>query len=79
MSIGFSLNTYERGDSLFQKVVDYCKEKGLSICQFEKMCGIGNGVVAEWGKDSSPSLASLKKISEATGIPITEWIGGIDE
>ena len=59
----------------YQKIVDYCNKNNISICSFEKMCGIGNGTVGRWyGDKSKPSLQTLEKISSATGIAISEWI-----
>lgn len=59
----------------YQKIIEYCKENNLSLSAFEKMCGIGNGVIDDWKETSMPSLASLTKIAEATGIPVSEWVG----
>lgn len=60
---------------LYQKIVSYCEKNHMSICSFEKKCGIGNGTVGRWedGK-SNPSLQTLVKIEAATGIPAADWI-----
>lgn len=62
---------------VYRNVLEYCRKNNLTIRGFEKMCGIGNGVVAEWGKEdnpSNPSLPTLEKIFKATGIPIEKWL-----
>ena len=60
---------------VFEKVKQYCEEKKISIAAFEKLCGIGNGTVARWESDESrPSLQSLEKMQQATGIGIAEWL-----
>lgn len=60
---------------VFEKVKQYCEEKKISIAAFEKLCGIGNGAVARWEQDESrPSLQSLEKMQQATGIGIAEWL-----
>jgi len=47
----------------------------MSIMAFEQKCKLANGVVGGWRDDNlKPSLTSLTKIVEATGIPITEWL-----
>lgn len=38
---------------VYRKVVAYCEKKNISICEFEKLCGIGNGVVGAWKDDKS--------------------------
>lgn len=60
---------------IFEKVKKYCEDNKLSIAAFEKLCGIGNGTVARWESDESrPSLQSLEKMQQATGIGIAEWL-----
>lgn len=63
---------------IYNKVIEYCEQNNLSISAFEKMCGIGNGTVAQWNpeldKPSTPSLETLKKIENSTGIPVTELV-----
>lgn len=60
---------------IYKKVVAYCEKKNMSICQFEKMCGIGNGVVGAWKDDESkPALKTLEKIAKATKTSITTWL-----
>lgn len=62
---------------IYEKIVAYCKENNMSIMAFEKMCGLANGVIGKWENDKlKPSLSSLSKIAEATGIPIAEWLSG---
>ena len=58
----------------FEKVQAYCKKNNLTIAGFERLCGIGNGVAAQWGKASAPSMKTVCKIADATGIPATEWL-----
>lgn len=61
--------------SIFQNVEKYCQKYGMSISAFEKKCNIGNGVVGRWRDgEYAPSLKTLNKISDATGISISEWI-----
>ncbi|MCJ7837477.1 helix-turn-helix transcriptional regulator [Cuneatibacter sp. NSJ-177] len=61
---------------IYANVLAYCKENELSVSAFEKKCDIGNGTVGRWKDDSSkPTLATLQKIQEATGIPLAKWIG----
>lgn len=61
---------------VFDRVVEYCQNAGMSISSFEKLCGIGNGAVGRWKSGVSPSIATLSKMEKATGIPIQVWIGG---
>ena len=62
----------------YQKVLQYCNENNMSIHKFEQMCGLGNGVIDNWDPKKvhpdKPKVETLKKISQATGIPIEKWI-----
>ena len=65
----------EGGKALFyQKVLDYCKSQNISISAFEKKCGIGNGTIGRWADGSKPSIETLIKIANATGIAVEEWV-----
>lgn len=59
---------------IYQRVIKYCKENNLSVSAFEKKCCIGNGTISAWKDGSKPSLNTLEKIENATGIPIEELI-----
>lgn len=59
---------------VYENIIKYCEEHGITIARFEKLCGIGNGVVAAWKEENEPSLPSLKKIAAYTGIPVTKWL-----
>ena len=58
---------------IYNKIMKYCNENGLSVSVFEKKCGIANGTVGKWKDGGNPSLETLQKIVSATGIPIEEW------
>ena len=54
----------------------YCKEKNLSVSAFEQKCGLTNGTISNWKRrKNNPSLSAIKKISDATKIPINKLVG----
>lgn len=59
---------------IVENVRRYCEENKLSMSKFEKMCGVGNGVIARWEAMYSPSTRTIYKIAAATGIPAAEWV-----
>ncbi len=60
---------------IYERIVEYCKDKKISIMAFEQMCGLSNGTVGKWESGKlMPSLGSLQKIEEATDIPIADWL-----
>ena len=64
----------------FSNILAYCEANGLSFRKFEAMCGLANGQVGKWSDEREaqvlPSLPSLQKIVDATGIPIEKWLNG---
>lgn len=60
---------------VFDKVLAFCEKEKISISAFEKMCEIGNGTVGRWrNNDSEPTIATLRKMEEKTGIKIADWV-----
>mgnify|MGYP004460305847 FL=1 len=62
---------------IYEKIIKYCEENGISICAFEKKCDIGNGTIGRWKNGSKPTIDTLKKIEKATGISISELVSTI--
>ena len=63
----------------YEKIVAYCESNDMSISEFEKRCGIGNGVVGRWRNNkSSPSIRTLKKIESTLGVSIKYLLGDPD-
>ena len=57
-----------------EKIRQYCEQKGLTTMGFETLCGLSNGSVSKWKDGGFPSIPTLKKIEEATKIPVEEWL-----
>ena len=63
---------------IYETIVKYCTDNKMSIFEFEKKCKIGNGTVGKWKKGKAePSIRTLEKIQNGTGIKLSFWIGGI--
>ena len=56
---------------IYQKIVDLCKEKNISIRALEIACELSNGTVKHW-KDSNPRVDSLKKVCDFFDITLDE-------
>lgn len=55
-------------------VEKYIKEMGIKPAEFERMCGLGNGTVRSWRNGNAPTLSTVERIAQATGVPVTEWV-----
>lgn len=49
---------------MVQRIKELCKEKGITIAELERKCGIGNGIIARW-KTSKPSYERLLAVASA--------------
>ena len=58
----------------YEKVTKYCEDNNITVCAFEKMCDLPNGLVSKWKETRYPTVETLNKIASATKIPISEWI-----
>ena len=59
---------------LAEKIEKYCEKKGISIRQFEIMCGLSNGLIGKWKNGLSPTVTSLSKIADATKTDLKKWV-----
>jgi transcriptional regulator with XRE-family HTH domain len=59
---------------MYSKISQYCNKNNLSIKAFEEKCGLSNGTVNGWKNGGNPSVETLKKIANATKIPIEKWL-----
>lgn len=58
---------------MFDKVVELCKERRISVSKLERECGLGNATIRGW-KNSSPNLANLKKVADYFGVSIEYFL-----
>ena len=66
--------------NILENINKYCDGESISIKDFEEKCGLANGLVGKWKSGiAMPSLPTLQKIVEATGIELNEWLGREDK
>lgn len=60
----------------------YCEAHGYTFAKFERLCDLSNGMIGKWelGYNKGPTVTTLKKISDATGIDMDAWLkeGGVN-
>ena len=59
----------------------YCNLNGITVKAFERKCKLSNSIVHKWRLGlATPSLKTLNRIAEFTGIATEEWLkGGQDD
>lgn len=60
---------------IIENIEKFCAREGISTKEFERRCKLANSSVGKWKRGiATPSIRTLVKISEATNIPIDEWL-----
>lgn len=59
--------------NIYENVKEIADHKGISIKKLEELAGLSNGSIGGWRK-SSPTIQSLKKVSEALKVDITRLL-----
>ena len=59
---------------LVNNIDSYCAKQGISVKEFERKCKLANSLVHKWRLGIQyPTMRTMQKISEATGISIDKW------
>lgn len=60
---------------ILENIRRYCEDENISVKDFEKRCGLANGLVGKWKSGvAMPSFPTLQKIVDATGVELSEWV-----
>ncbi len=59
---------------MVDKIRRLCKAQGKSLFSLEKECGLGNGTINKWDRNS-PSVDKVKAVADALGVPVAYLIG----
>lgn len=59
--------------SIASAVARYCEKRGITVSEFERACGLTQGIVRKWEKHS-PTLANIERISAGTGLTVAYWV-----
>lgn len=55
------------------------KKRGISINKLEEKAGLSTGSICKWGKSVSPTVKSIKKVSDILDCTVDELISGEKE
>ena len=76
-NLGFfqSREIYERGGRMiYDRIIQLCKQNGLSIAKLERETNISNGTIARWA-NSSPTAENLAKVADRFGVSVDYLMG----
>lgn len=58
---------------ILKRIIQLCKERGISIAKLERETGISNGTIGRWGT-SSPTVENVRKVAEFFGVTVDSLI-----
>lgn len=58
---------------IYEKILQYCREKNISVKKLETETGLANGTIGKW-KFSNPTVANAKLVADYLGITVDELI-----
>lgn len=58
---------------MLENIKAMCKERGISLMELEKSCGIGQRSIYRWD-ESTPSVDKVKLVSDFFGVTIEELL-----
>ena len=59
---------------LFEKVLEYCEEKKISVSEFERRCELGHGTIGKYKGNTLPTVKTLQRIAEKTETEVSAWL-----
>ncbi|WP_251315829.1 helix-turn-helix domain-containing protein [Flintibacter muris] len=59
---------------MVDKIRRLCQAQGKSLFSLEKECGLGNGTINKWDRNS-PSVAKVAAVADALGVSVSYLIG----
>lgn len=60
--------------NLVKNIDRYCVREQVTTQEFERRCNLAHGLVRKWRLGiQSPTLRTMNRIIEATGIPYEVW------
>lgn len=60
--------------ALVKNIDRYCVREQITTQEFERRCELAHGLVRKWRLGiQTPSLRTMNKIINATGVPFEQW------
>lgn len=59
---------------IYDNILKYAKEKGMSIQSIEKACNLSNGLISKWRDNNNPKLDNLRRVADCLEVSIEQLI-----
>ncbi len=58
---------------IYDKIKEFCKERGVSITSVEKEAGLSNGIISKWN-NVSPTVDNLQAVAKVLKVKVDELL-----
>lgn len=59
---------------IYDNIKKACEKQKISICQLEKMAGLGNGTIGGWRESNNPRMQNLEAVAKALGVKVSKLL-----
>lgn len=60
---------------MYEKIRKFCFDVGISISQFERICGFSNGYISKVKDKENPGVKAAYRMSQVMGISVEDLLG----
>lgn len=57
---------------MYEKIKDFCIDRGISISTFERICGFSNGYIGKVKEKENPGVKAAQRMAQVMGITVEE-------
>lgn len=57
---------------MYEKIRSFCTDVGISVSQFERICGFSNGYVGKIKEKENPGVKAAHRMAQVMGITVEE-------
>ena len=64
---------------MYEKIKSFCSLVGISISQFERICGFSNGYIGKIREKENPGVRAAHRMAQVMGITVEELMAKSNE
>lgn len=57
---------------MYEKIKSFCIDVGISVSQFERICGFSNGYISKIREKENPGVKAAHRMAQVMGITVED-------
>lgn len=57
---------------MYERIKSFCIDAGISIAQFERICGFSNGYISKVKEKENPGVKAAHRMAQVMGITVEQ-------